>query len=197
MPERLNRRLARIQQVLAGAEEAMTYTGDATAALYIAGARGNVRIALDRRSSLASGEARCCNLPWLACRLVANSSEGRLSHREPMKALTRSSSPRLAGAHTLSVDILFDRKIRRLARDAAFAALLADALSQHRWLHLSSGAIWNGGHLAARAVVQLICGRNPLQILGPWETSGLLDEQIAAELLRLGWTWLESPTLPF
>ena len=65
----------------------------------------------------------------------------------------------------IGADLIRSERMIGLAASDGFAALLASALAEHRWLHLASGSTWCGTWPAADALVRaLAAGRVPAKI---------------------------------
>jgi hypothetical protein len=93
---------------------------------------------------------------------------------------------------TLELDLGASARIRALVRSDLFAALLYGALCNTQWKHTASGLEWSCSWRFAGGIVADLRGEGDYL---DWYCStgeGLVDEQILAEILALGWELVEA-----
>ncbi len=93
---------------------------------------------------------------------------------------------------TLEHDLGASARIRALVRSNLFAALLCGALCNTQWKHTASGAEWSCSWRSAGGIVAALRGEGDYL---DWYCStgeGLVDEQVLAEILALGWELVEA-----
>jgi hypothetical protein len=191
----------RIQAIQAGAPYA---------AVYIEGARGALRHALESvlgdaapmsgtlafpsagtPFALGIGDlAVVCSGGPLAVRGRLSQAGSRFEFLEEPDAELDAQAPE----PELGEDLLADGRVRHLCQGPAFAALLAVAIGHHRWIHSTTGRMSSLDPAAARAVVSMLSGGRPLHGWPYAMSAGLLDAEVSRELARLGWRRLVSPT---
>lgn len=96
----------------------------------------------------------------------------------------------------LGADAIRSGRMMELSRRTGFAALLASALAEHRWVHVRSGVTWASTWPAADALVRALGGGRPFPAIGHVALRGTIDRRVAEELAALGWRRLSSPRLP-
>ena len=93
---------------------------------------------------------------------------------------------------TLEHDLGASARIRALVRSDLFAALLYGALCNTQWKHTASGVEWSCSWRSAGGIVATLRGEGDYL---DWYCStgeGLVDEQVLAEILALGWELVEA-----
>lgn len=93
---------------------------------------------------------------------------------------------------TLERDLGASARIRALAQSDLLAALLYGALCNTQWKHTASGAEWSCSWRSAGGIVAALRGEGDYL---DWYCStgeGLVDEQVLAEILALGWELVEA-----
>jgi hypothetical protein len=93
---------------------------------------------------------------------------------------------------TMERDLGASARIRTLVRSDLFAALLYGALCNTQWKHTASGAEWSCSWRCAGGIVAALRGEGDYL---DWYCStgeGLVDEQVLAEILELGWELVEA-----
>lgn len=96
----------------------------------------------------------------------------------------------------LVIDLLNDEAVSQAARRPVFAALLANALSSHTWLHRGSRTIWSEGAGGARMAAAILAGGRHFPDLSHADLGGIVDGEVADLLARCGWVRLDSPVPP-
>lgn len=179
--------------------------GIAVAPLYLASARGSLRhvaaclahqVASDQRGRLRGGEL----CPGTTIHLRSTERAG-IGDRHVFVSGRARPAPGADGAQRarrpdLGVDVAGSQEAVRLCGGPVGAALLFDALSRHRWLHVSSGTKWSTDRSGAQVLTSIVALGASFPIPGPVATAGLVDRQVADMLADLGWLRLETTRMP-
>lgn len=86
----------------------------------------------------------------------------------------------------LGADVVGSAQARAVARGAAGAALLADAMSRWSWVHSAARTTWSCSPSAGRAIVTAIAGGFPVAAVGG-DMAGRIDAIAMGVLDGLGW----------
>ncbi len=96
----------------------------------------------------------------------------------------------------LGADLIRSARVLELSRKPAFAALLASALAEHRWLHMASGRTWASTWPIADALLRALGDGRFFPTVDHLVLRGTVDNRVAEELAALGWRRISSPKLP-